>query len=146
MSLNLAIHTQLISKIKSTLSSVDSIKEVVAYPSGGNFDNYPAVVFFPDSFENDFSTTKTNEKIYRFKMWIVVNAEKFTTEEVFEEILPKNVDEVLEKFDNDWDYGTINGHRARALINSGFWGMGEEENGKVAWAELDLLIKVQTDN
>jgi len=146
MALNQAIHTELISAIKTTLAKVDSVKEVKGHPFAGNPTKYPAVIFFPSAFDNDFDTVKDNFKVYRFKMWAIVSAETFSDEDIFETILPKVVDEILEKFDADWDVGTINGHRAWALVNTGIWGKTEEEKGQEAWTEMDLLIKLATTN
>lgn len=146
MALNQAITTQLITSIKSTLSNVGSVKKVYAHPFAGNPEKYPAVIFYPIGFDNDFSDVSDNMKNYRFKIYGIVSAEIYSDEDIFETILPNMVDEILEKFDEDWNYGTINGHRVWSLINTGLWGKSEEENGVEAWVEMDLIIKMQTTN
>lgn len=146
MALSQPIITALIASIKATLGGVSSIKEIIAHPFAGNPTKYPAVIFYPVAFDNDFMTVQENFKTYRFKLWLIMSTKKYSDEKVFEEILPKAIDELLEKFDNDWDYGTIDGHRAWALVNTGVFGKGEEEQGATAWVEADLIIKVATNN
>ena len=144
--LNQPILTLLIAKIKTTLGNVDSVKKIIGHPFAGNPDKYPAVIFYPSSFDNDFLTVEENFKVYRFKLWLVNGVETYGDEAIFEEILPKAMDEILEKFDDGWDNGTIDGHRAWALINTGVFGKSEEEKGATAWVESDLIIKVTTNN
>jgi len=146
MALSQPIITVLIAAIKATLADVSSVKEVIAHPFAGSPTKFPAVVFYPVGFDNDFMSTQENFKTYRFKLWLIISTGEYTDEEVFEEILPKAIDELLEKFDNDWDDGTIDGHRAWGLVNTGVFGKGEEEGGATAWVEADLLIKVATNN
>ena len=146
MSLSQPIITLLIASIKSTLADISSVKEVIAHPFASNPSKYPAIIFFPVAFENDFMTVQENFKTYRFKLWLIIAVGEYSDEEVFEEILPKAIDEVLEKFDNDWDAGNIDGHRAWGLLSSGVLGKGEEAQGATAYAEMDLIMKVATNN
>lgn len=136
----------LISDIKAIVQGITAVKEVYAYPLAGNPTKYPAVIFFPDSFTNDFDTVKTNFKLYRFKMWVVVDLAGTTEEAVFTSILPKTVDKVVQAFDTAWNGGTTEaGHRIWQVIDSGIWGMSEEQSGKRAFAELTLTVKFSTE-
>ena len=146
MALSQPIITVLIASIKATLAKISSVKEVIAHPFASNPSKYPAVIFYPVAFDNDFMTVQENFKTYRFKLWLIMSTEEYSDEEVFETILPKAIDELLEKFDNDWDVGNIDGHRAWALVNTGIFGKGEEEQGATAWVETDLIIRVATNN
>ena len=100
------MYESLISDIKAIVQGITAIKEVYAYPLAGNPTKYPAIIFFPDSFENSLDTTKSNFKTYRFKMWIVVDIAGTTEEAVFTSVLPKTVDKVIEAFDEAWNGGT----------------------------------------
>jgi hypothetical protein len=136
----------LISKIKDTLESVEAIKEIYAYPLPGNPKKYPAAIFYPDSFENSFETTADNFKVYRFKLFIAVNIAGTTEEDVFTSILPKTVDAVIAAFDTGWNGGTIDGHRLWSILDSGFWTLAIEQQGKTATAEMTLTCRVATTN
>lgn len=135
----------LIDYIETTLEKVGSVKEILPHPSE-TIDKYPCVIYFPDSFDNDFSSTKDNSKIYRFKMYIVVGSVSKTKEFIFKEVLPNVVDDVISQFDEDWNAGNIEGHRVWALMNSGVWGFGVTDKGSEAWAEMELIIRCQTTN
>lgn len=146
MSLTTPIITTLISKIKTTLNKVDTVRSVLAHPLAGNPSEYPAVVFILSDFSNEFSSTQENMKEYTFTMWLQMSTEEYSDQDVFEEILPNAVDEILEQFDQDWDIGTIDGHRTWALVNGGIMGKTEEDKGQLAWAEMTLRIKLSTSN
>lgn len=134
----------LIGDIQGIIGGISAVKEVYAYPLAGNPTKYPAVIFFPDSFTNDFDTVRDNFKVYRFKMWVVVDLAGTTEEDVFTSILPKTVDKVIEAFDSAWNGGTTDGHRIWQIIDSGIWGLSEEQSGKRAFAELTLSVKFST--
>lgn len=146
MSLTTPITTTLISKIKSTLNNVDTIRTVLAHPLAGNPNEYPAAIFMLTDFSNEFSTTTENQKTYNFTLWVQMSAEEYDDETIFEEILPNAVDEVIEQFDEDWDLGTINGHRTWIRASGGIMGRTEEDKGQIAWSEMTLRIKLQTSN
>ncbi len=139
------IYSTLISYIQDTLEKVTSVKQIIPNPSE-TIEKYPCVIFFPESFENSFSSTSDNLKIYRFKMFIVVGAEDQTKEFLFNTVLPKVVDDVIAEFDKKWNAGNISGHRVWALLNSGTWWLTQTDKGAEAGAEMDLMIKVQTTN
>jgi len=139
------MYTTLINKIETTLEKVDSVQEIYNYRTT-KVDGYPAVVFTPDSMDNSFETVTENFKVYRFRIWIWVSAEVKSMEDVNNSILPNVVDDVVAQFDEDWDGGTINGHRCWVLMNSGIWDTVDSESGKAAYAEMTLSIKVITNN
>lgn len=141
------MYESLISDIKAVIQGISAIKEVYAYPLAGNPTKYPAVIFFPDSFENSFDTVKSNFKSYRFKMWVIVDLAGTTEEAVFTSILPKTVDKVIETFDQTWNGGqNDDGSRVWQIIDSGLWGLSEEQSGKRAFAELTLTVKFSTES
>ena len=139
------MYQTLLSKIQTTLDTVTAIKATYAYPTS-SITSYPAVVYFPDSFDNSFETSADNMKVYRFRMFVVVGATQKTNTDIFSTVLPKAVDAVLAAFDAGWDGGTISGHRAWMLMNSGLWSMAETQQGLEATAELSLQVKVATTN
>ena len=140
------MYTTLISKIDTTLDKVDKISKIYNYPET-KLKGFPAVLFRPDTFENSFESVKENFKIYRFSMWVVVSSDETKTmEDVFGTILPDVVDDIVAQFDEDWDGGTIDGHRCWIKIDSGIWGVDETQDSVAGFAELDLVIKVLTSN
>ena len=140
------MYATLIPSIKAIVEAVPAVKEVYAYPLAGNPKQYPAVIFFPDSFENSFETVAENLKLYRFKMWVVVDLAGTDEEAAFTSILPNVVDKIATKFDAEWNGGTTGGHRVSQVLDTGFWGLAEEQSGKRAFAELTLTVKLLTNN
>lgn len=138
------MYSQLYSKIQTTLDKLDTISKTYSYPTA-EIEGYPAIVYYPTEVENDFASTTDNMKTYRFKMFIIVSGggEK-TMDDIFGTILSGSVDEVIEQFDEDWDGGDVDGHRCWILIDNGIWGTSETEDGKTAYAELNLTIRLQT--
>lgn len=139
------MYETLIAQIRDTLESVTQIKEIFAYPET-KYTKYPAVVFYPSDLSNSFETVKENAKEYRFILFVIVDLKNVTKQRVFEEVLPRALDAVIAQFDQDWDYGTVDGHRVRALINTAFWDTQVTEHGEIAFAQLNLAIKTLTSN
>lgn len=139
------MYSTLYNKISNTLDKVDSISKIYGYPTS-ELEGYPAVIYYPDEVENEFMSTKENMKTYRFKMWVVVSAEVKSMQDVFETILSGVVDDIIDQFDTDWDGGNIDDHRCWIIIDNGVWYTGETQDGKTAYAELNIKIKVGTNN
>jgi len=139
------MYTQLIAKLNNTIDSITRIKERFNYPAT-HITKYPCALIYPVSFENDFESTQENSKVYKFKLFIVIQATTTTVENIFSVVLPEVVDETLEKFDADWNGGEINGHRIFIKIDSGDWLLSQEEVGLEAVAELNIEIKTLTTN
>lgn len=129
--------------IKTKLESITEIAEVYAYPIGEQtrLTKYPAIIFFPNNFDNAFSDTGSNEKVFNFKVYIVVNGNGTTIQNMFTSSLPKAVDAVVAKIDADWNFGTSNGYRVWAKIQNGSWTLSQQEKSLEATAELNLSIK-----
>lgn len=140
------MYTTLIPDIKAALEGVKAIREVYAYPLPGNPKQYPSVVFFPDSFENGFESVTENRKSYRFKLWVMVDLSNTDEETAFTSILPNVIDKMIAAFDAQWNGGTQNGHRISYLLDSGFWGLAQEQKSKRAFAEMTLTIRTLTTN
>lgn len=138
-----AIYSTINSKIQAILDGTTTIVDTYAYPTT-KIDNYPAVIYYPSTFENSFESTGTNFKIYGYKLWIVVNTEGTTIANAFSSILPNAVDEVLQAFDDGWDFSTIDGHRVWTKVETGGWTVSEENSGVEVTAEIDLQIKMLT--
>ena len=139
------ILTTLISNIKTLLQTVTEIKEVKAH-GYSRLTKYPAVVFIPESFENSYQSTEENFETHKFKIWVIVGVSETTLDNAFETVLPKAVDAIKEKINDSWDGGTIDGHRVWYTLDSGNFGLSEEDKGLQAWAELSLTIKLTTNN
>lgn len=140
------IYQTLIPAIQSTLEAITAVRDVYAYPLDGNPKSYPSVIFYPDSFTNQYETNQQNFKVYRFKVWIVVDMAGTDEQTTFTSILPNVVDDVIQAFDTNWNGGTIGGHRVWYTLENGSWGLSNEQKSKRAFAELDLTIRMMSAN
>lgn len=155
------IYTDVIGKIKTVANSIEEVSEVFMHPLGADvidfssslpvrigtrITQYPALIFAPDTFDNNFASTASNERTMRFKCWLVISAENIENIELFEKVLPNAIDGVLEKFDADFNFGTISGHRAWARMATGIFGITPESKGREAYCEMSLVVRVEVDN
>ena len=146
------MYATLITNIKSILDTLTGVGQklsvVYDHPlnKGDTISGYPAVVFYPVAHENAFMSNEENFKEYRFKVFVLVECEVASIENVFKTILAEAVDDVVQKFDDEWNGGVISGHRVWYRMTSGDWYLDQEESGLVATAELNLLIKLATSN
>lgn len=138
------IYSLLNSKIQTILEGVTKIKVIYAFPTT-EITGYPAAIYYPSSLENSFETTSENFKIYGYKLWIVVNAEGTTVQNVFDTVMSNVMDAVLEALDDGWDFDTIGGHRCWCKVDTGLWTVSEEQNGIEVTAEIDLSVKLLTN-
>ena len=138
------IYRTLNTKIRTILESATKIKSIYAYPAR-QIDSYPSAIFYPSSLGNDFETTTENIKNYGYKLYIVINAEATTVENIFNTIMPNVVDQVLEELDNGWNFDSIDGHRVWAKVETGEWGITETNAGLEVYAEINLSIKLLTN-
>jgi len=139
------IYTTLIGKLETLLNSVDEVSKVYMHPVD-RLKEYPSVVCIPTSYESSFETNQENLEIRRFKLVVVVGAVQTTIKTLYTSVLPKTVDSIRDKFAENWDGGSIDGHRVWYKLDSGEWGTGETDKGLEAWCELYLDIKLLTDN
>jgi hypothetical protein len=143
------MYATLMTRIKTTLQKVVDSGELAQYFNypKTKLDEYPAVYFQPNGFDNNFETESQNMKIYRFLMVVIVNKSGTTTEEVFSTILPNVVDAIVAQFDTDWNQGTIDGGRVWAKIDTADpWEYDEDQDGLTAYAPLNLEIKLVSNN
>jgi len=132
----------IITKINTTLDSVILVKDHFTTPKK-NLTKYPAVFFKPSGFQNDFETNSENTQIFRFVMIVLVSANGTTADNAFGTVLPKVVDSIVDAFDSEWNYGTVEGHRVRVKIDSADdWNLSEEDDGVTAYAPLNLEIRL----
>lgn len=145
------MYLYLIPKIKEILESVEVAdgKKLTVYPypmgEGEYPDVYPAAVFFPDDYSNEFASNETNFKQIKFKLTVMINAENITNEEVFTFTLPSITDKIISEIDENWNVGTLNGKRVWLRTDVGFWSM-DLSSGRIAFVEMDLLTKFETNN
>lgn len=141
-----AIYSNLIPQIKSILSGVTAIKKVYAYPES-KITQYPSIIFYPTNFENSFETNRENKKTYRFEMYVLLQANQTNLENIFETVLPKRCDEILEAFDENWNLTAVDSHRAWIKIDSGDWGVEPADNkGFIVYAQFNIDIQLLTNN
>ncbi len=140
------MYETLIAKIKATLATVTQVKDVFSVPKS-KLTKFPCVFFKPTGFTNTFETQNENMATYRFMMIVMVGVTQTTPENAFDVILPKTIDAIIAAFDAGWDGGTIDGHRVTVKIdNADSWEMSEEGDGLVAYAPLNLEIRLLTAN
>lgn len=143
------VEKPIIDAITAVLGTVTGIKEVFPYPllENQNITKYPAVIFFPDAYENSFDTVKDNFEIRRFKLFVVVGANQTNASTLFTNLLPKTIDSVIAAFNNKWNQvGVINGHRTWLLLSSGSRSVYPTTQGLEAVAEFTLDVKLATVN
>jgi hypothetical protein len=137
---------QLIAKVKETLEKADNVKDVFSIPKS-KITKFPAVFFKPAGFQNSFETQSENMAVYHFMAIAFVGTSGTTPEVAFGTILPHVVDNIIAQFNEDWDGGTIDGHRVSVKIDSSdAWEMQEDQDGITAYAPLSIEIKLLTSN
>lgn len=140
-----SIYPAILAKIQDTLEKCTKIKKIYNYPVT-DIKGYPAAIYYPDNMNNGFETNEQNMKLYDFSLFIVVNTGSKSIDEVYQTVMPNAVDEVIENFDSDWDYSTIDGHRVWQKLNTGAWDVGAFDKGITVTASLNLQIKLLTNN
>lgn len=138
--------TSLIQQLKTKIATIPNIKEVYAHPLQDDPKQYPAVIFYQTSVENTFESNQENFKIYNFSMFVVINIAGTTTQKVYEEILPKTFDDVIQHFDTNWQMTTVDGHRVWARVSANTFGLSIDQKNKTATVDMTLQIKALTDN
>lgn len=142
------MYEQLITKVAATLSAVSNVKDVFSVPKS-KLTKFPCVFFKPNGFQNSWETNKENAAVYRFMAIVMVgtNTTDQKPSDAFGTTLPHTVDAIIAKFNEDWDGGTIDGHRVRVKIDSAdAWELSEEEDGLIAYAPLNIEIRLLTTN
>jgi hypothetical protein len=142
------MYQTLIAKIKTTLQNTTGVASFGNVP-GEEITKYPHVFFKPAGFINQFETNEENYITYNFLMVVMVTTEGVggSNAKAFDEVLPSVIDNIIQRFNADWDQGTIDGHRVTTLIDSAdAWELSEEEKGMVAYAPLSVQIKLLTSN
>lgn len=135
----------LIPKIKTTLESVSELAVVYDYPES-KYTGYPAAIFFPVAFDNQFLTNEENLKGFNFKIVIITESKVKGTQNASNVVLAKAVDAVISQFDQDWSQGALDGHRIWWKLNAGDWAMSVEQDSKMVYAELNLIVNLMTNN
>jgi len=140
------MYETLLGKITTTLQAVISVKDVFSVPKS-KLTKFPCVFFKPTGFTNTFETNNENMAIYRFMMVVMVGTAGTTPEVAFGTILPHTVDDIIAQFNSDWNQGTIDGHRVTVKIDSAdSWEMSEEQDGLIAYAPLNVEVRLLTTN
>jgi hypothetical protein len=140
------MYATLIALLTTALESVTEVKEVFSAPKT-KINKFPAVYFQPAGMDNTWETNVENKKYYRFMAIVIVGTQGTTKEHVFNTVLPATVDAIVAMFDEDWDGGTIEGHRVTVKVDSADqWEVSQEQDGIVCYAPLSIEIMVLTTN
>jgi len=140
-----SIYTILIARINTLLSSSDKVKEIFSYPED-KYTKYPVAVYYPNNLENSFETNEENFEVHNFKLFLIVNCQQKKKSEIFNVVMPNLIDDVKEKFNNGWSGDVINGHRSWLKIDLATWDTDLASGGEIAFAELNVQIKILTNN
>jgi hypothetical protein len=133
-------------KIKDDLSSILNIKEIYQYPFQGVLKKSPSVIFFIDNVDNTFETTAENLKMYNFKLFAVTNVAGLSDEKIYAQVIPDLYDSIVEFVDENWNFGTFEGHRMYSRISLIGFGISVEEKSKQATLDFTLQIKMLKNN
>jgi hypothetical protein len=141
------MYETLIGKIQTTLEAVENVKDVFSTPKT-KLTKFPAVFFKPAAFTNTFETNSENMAIYRFIVIVMIGCnQELKPSQAFSTVLPHTVDAIIAKFNSDWNQGTIDGHRVTVKVDSAdAWEISEEEDGLIAYAPLNVEIRLLTSN
>lgn len=141
------IYNTLYNQIVSLLEGVSTVKEIIDHPLEENekISKYPAVIVYPDSIPtNIFDTSGSDFREYRFKIFVLVAVQGTTMSNVFKNILSNVNDDILKAFSEGWKFNRLDGNRVWARIESGQWGT-DNSQGKIAYSEFNLIIKLSVD-
>jgi hypothetical protein len=140
------MYETLITKVRTTLEAVTNVKEVFSVPTS-KINKYPAVFFKPTGFQNSFQTQNENMAVYRFLAVVIVGARQNGLDNAFGTILPHTVDAIIDKFNTDWNQGTIDGHRVTVKIDTADeWQVSEGQDGDEVYAPLNIEFRLLTSN
>lgn len=138
------IYQDIYNQIDQILQEVNNVKEIHKNPTS-KFTKYPAVVFFPSGVSNVFSTTASDFREYRFKLFIVVGINQTTMANVFQNVMANTCDAVLKAFSENWSMHNIEGRRTWVNVDSVGWSVDTADKGLLAVAEYDLIVKLSVD-
>lgn len=135
----------LLPKIETTLNKCNKLADIKNYPVE-EFGSYPTAMYFPVNSNNEYWSNEENRKEYRFSIFIVQEMNVRSRKEAINTVLANAVDQVQEQFDEDWDQGTLDGHRIFWTLTNGNWFFSEEDTGRMVTAELTLKADLITNN
>jgi len=93
--------------IKTNIEAITGIKNVYGYEKG-DLAGYPSAVVLCESIECDYLSTTEDERKYTFKVKIYQELEDDATgASTAESTIEALIDNVLDKFGNDWTLGGI---------------------------------------
>ncbi len=141
-----AIKTLLEGTVLYTIDGTDITPTVYPHPleKGEKPESYPAIVFFPTNFNNEFSSSDSNFKQINFSVFVLINAENITNEQLFTFTLPNAADKVIEQLDKGYSFARIDSKRVWARADVGTWGKSVEESGRYGFIDINLIIKLET--
>lgn len=142
--------TTFISQIDTLLTQLTGsgkpLQVVYNYPET-EISGYPAAIFFPSNFTNEYDSVTENSKNYQFSIFLLVETTVLGLETAYTSAMPGLVDAVVAKFDDEWDAGQtiVGNHRIWWTISNGAWGLVTAEKQTYLQAELTLTIQFNTN-
>jgi hypothetical protein len=139
--------TSLISNVNTVLNSVTELAFVYNHQlKEDQVDGFPCAIFYPVAFDGHYLSNQENLEGYKFKIFIIAEANVKTLQAAVNTILAPAVDAVIEQFRADWNQGvTSEGHRIWWNLETGAWQTSIEADGAVAFTEFDLTINLLSD-
>ena len=114
------INTKLVT-LFATLTGTGKPIQVVYNCPTDKISGYPAIIYYPSSFENSLTTNKDNMKGLNYKIFVVLEANVQGVSTAYSSMATV-LDAVIKAFDEGWDQGgSTDGHRIWWKITSGDW-------------------------
>jgi hypothetical protein len=135
---------EIISDLKTKLESITGIQEVIM-SRDVEPTKYPAIICNWATSDNSFENTSENRKLITFNLAIVINVAGKKMSEIDEVIIPNAFDLLESYVDENWNFGTIDGHRVRMRLSSSDNGITVEDKSKLAWVDCRLQIEYNKD-
>lgn len=132
--------------IDTGLKTLSSIAEVFSYPISQDPKKFPAIVFDIDSVDNSFETNQENRKQFNFRVEAYISVSGLTTKKIHTEVIPKVYDDISDYIDENWNRGTLGGHRVWARLSLISKNVSIEQNGQVATLSFSLQVQALKDN
>lgn len=123
--------------------------EVYPYPldEGSTPDSYPALIIYPDDYNNELASTNANRKALRYRAVLMIKAEGIDNETLYLHTLPRTADMIIEEIDKEWDGEFFEGSSRRVWIwtDVGTFGAEETNDGKIAFLNMQINVEFHND-
>lgn len=140
----------LTTSVKTTLDklvgSSNPLQVVYDYPES-NITGYPAVIFFPTNYTNEYDSVQENAKTYVYSVYVLLELKVLGKQTAYNTTMPDILDKIIAEFDKDWNQGqTVNQNRVWWNLSSGAWLLVDTDSQKEAFLQAELTLTIRTNN